>query len=95
MIVRQPHAARSYENLRSIVNQPWRARAACGVDTARLFDGQRGRYEERPWDRQKRWRKALEICYRCPVILECGQDGEYEEGVRGGRPPRLPNEWWR
>jgi hypothetical protein len=86
---------RSFEHLRSIVDQPWRARAACRHEDPRLFDGWREGFRESPPNRRRRWAKALKVCYRCPVILECAEDGAREEGIRGGRLPRIPSEWWR
>lgn len=69
----------------TIVNEPWRARAACaGNPRPELWDatvaGETA--DEREW----RHHQAKAVCARCPVAFECAQaiDWTWDAGVRAG-----------
>lgn len=59
----------------------WMQEASCrGQSTSLFFSNE----DEKPADRKIREAKAKAICATCPVIPQCLQAGEGEEGIWGG-----------
>jgi hypothetical protein len=59
----------------------WRHQAACGPETAHLFD--KKQMGEPTWEVEKRHTAARKICYGCPVFAWCDewQSGEPEKSA--------------
>lgn len=71
-------------NRRARVDTSWHNQAACrGEDPDLFFDPDDGM--EDPDTRQLRVQAAKQICYHCPVIGDCWQQGLTEKyGIWGG-----------